>query len=65
MNSMNFEFGDVTKRRSPTFSDCHYVMEIILFIIIAYFLCFQIFGSLLKEYIICYCCVMISVPIYG
>ena len=28
MNSMNLKFGDVTERRSPTFSDCHYVKEI-------------------------------------
>ena len=29
MNSINLKFGDVTARRSPTFSDCHYVMKII------------------------------------
>ena len=29
MNSMNLKFGDVTERRSPTFSDCHYVKKII------------------------------------
>ena len=30
MNSLNLKFGDVTERRSPTFSDCHYVKEIII-----------------------------------
>ena len=30
MNTMNFKFGDVTARRSPTFSDCHYIKKIIL-----------------------------------
>ena len=29
MNSMNLKFGDVTARRSPTCSDCHYVKKII------------------------------------
>ena len=28
MNSLNLKFGDVTKIRSPTFSDCHYVKKI-------------------------------------
>ena len=28
MNLMNLKFGDVIERRSPTFSDCHFVKEI-------------------------------------
>ena len=37
MNSMNLKFGDVTARRSPTFSDCYYAKRII-FSLDCYFL---------------------------
>ena len=52
MTSMNLKFGDVTERRSPTFSDCHYVEKTILVLIIAYFPCFLFFGTSLN--IVCH-----------
>ena len=46
---MNLKFGDVTERRSPTFSDYHYVKKITLVLIIPFFLYFLFFGALLNS----------------
>ena len=46
MNSMNLKYGNVTERRSLTLSDCHYVKNTILVLIIAYM--FSIFWCIVK-----------------
>ena len=30
MNSVNLKFGDITKRSSPTFNDCHYIKKMFI-----------------------------------
>ena len=48
MNSMNLKFGDVTARRSPTFSDCNYVKKIIFSLDYCFLSMFSIFVALLN-----------------
>ena len=48
MNSMNLKFGDVTARRSPTFSDCHYVKKIIFSLDYCFLSKFSIFCCIIK-----------------
>ena len=45
MNSMNLKFGDVTERRSSTFSDCHYVKKITFSLDFCLLSMFSIFGT--------------------
>ena len=45
---MNLEFGDVTERRSPTFSDCHYVKKIIFGLDYCLLSMFSIFWCIIK-----------------
>ena len=45
---MNLTFGDVTERRSPTFSDCHYVKKIIFSLDHYLLSMFSIFQCIIK-----------------
>ena len=45
---MNLKFGDVTERRSPTFSDSHYVKKIIFSIDYCLLSMFSIFWHIIK-----------------
>ena len=49
MNSMNLKFGDVTARRSPTFSDCHYVKKIMLILYYCLLFMFSNFWYIIKR----------------
>ena len=48
MNSMNLKFDDVTERRSPTFSDCHFVKKITFSLDYCLLSMFSIFGYIIK-----------------
>ena len=48
MNSTNLKFGDVTAKRSPTFSDCHYVKKIIFSLDYYFLAMFSIFCCIIK-----------------
>ena len=48
MNSMNLKFGNVTERRSPTFSDCHCVKKIIFSLDHYLLAMFSIFQCIIK-----------------
>ena len=49
MNSMNLKFGDVTERKSPTFSDCHYVKTITFSLDYCLLSMFSIFWHITKN----------------
>ena len=49
MNSINLKFGVVTKRRSPTFSDCHYVKKIMFILYYCLLSMFSNFWYIIKR----------------
>ena len=59
---MNLKFGDVTARRSPTFSDCHYKKKITFSI--DYCLLSRLFFGILLNTVICNYRVTISVYLW-
>ena len=49
MNSINLTVGDVTERRSPTLSDCHYVKKIMFILYYRLLSMFSNFWYIIKR----------------
>ena len=54
MNSMNLIFGDVTERRSPTLTDCHYIKKLTFHLYNCLLYIFAIFAGSFKSQLIDY-----------